>query len=149
MGILLLCHLLAIVVWIGFVAWNAHRDAAAIAADGAANSLHEKFHRQRLTMRVGAAVGLAVAANVAAWPSLLPAAGLLCFLTGWFAWRFNTMVSLLRGLDPFYVSKDPDAALFPDRLMTRWQVSLRPVLLAAVWAGALAEVTGLVWYYYG
>lgn len=149
MGLLVLCHVLAIILWVGFVDWNARRDAAAIAADGAANSLHNKFHRQRLLMRIGTAVGLALVANISARPYVWPLLGLLAFFTGFFAWRFNTMVSLLRGLDPFYVSKDPDAALFPDRLMSRWQLSLRPVLLSAAWAGLAAEVVGLVWYYYG
>lgn len=97
--------------WVG-------KDVAAFAADGAADSLHSTFHRQRLTWRIALAVLVAALASAPALPSGWGFAssllGLLSIGAAYFFYDFNPRLSRARGLDPYYMSFDPRAARFPD-----------------------------------
>lgn len=115
--------------------WEAARDKKAFDANGSADTLHQAFHFWRGARRgvlqglivAGAAAPL-LAVGFAPWGRL--AAGLGVASLGWFFFAFNPQLSRLRGLDPYYLSADPRAALFPDRLLTKLGWGLKPVSLA-------------------
>jgi hypothetical protein len=113
--------------------WEAARDYAAIVANGAADNLHEAFHQGRALRRLGivAAIGAAAALPLwghwASWSALVGA--LVVGGLGWFFYEFNPTLSWLRGLPPYYVSADPRAAYFPDRLLHEHATSFITQLL--------------------
>ena len=116
---LLLTHLVALVFyWLSPGYW-AVKDVAAFAANGAADTLHQDFHRQRLALRAGMAALVALAASAPAWAHwgafACSSGALLAFGTAYFFYDFNPRLSGLRGLPAYYVSFDPNAAWFPDR----------------------------------
>jgi hypothetical protein len=140
--------------WRGFTRREAERDAAAFVADGSADTLHEAFHFWRGVRRIGwgcllagGAAGPLLGIGVRQW-GLLALANALLF-GAWFLFDFNPRLSRLRGLDPDYLSADPHAAYFPDRLLTRLGIGLRPVLravLAVAGAAYVAAGAVLVWW---
>ena len=123
MGALLLTHLAALVFyWLSPGYW-AVKDLAAFAANGAADTLHQDFHRQRLALRTGMAALVALAASAPAWAHwgafACSSGALLAFGAAYFFYDFNPRLSGLRGLPAYYVSFDPNAAWFPDRWLAR------------------------------
>ena len=134
MAWLLLAHAAALAAFWWLPSWAARRDAARFNAAPAADDLHAVFHRQRLLERLGIAVGIAGLASWPTmcfssgswWPYLLATAGLLSAAGGIWAFRFNPLLNVARALayvGPYYVSPDPRAALFPDRLL--WTRAMR------------------------
>jgi hypothetical protein len=102
--------------------WEADRDYAAIKANGSADTLKERFHFLRALRRGLIQGGIAGVAAAPLAPTSFPAFWLLAAALGvggltWFFNTFNTKLSLLRGLDPYYISFATDAALFPDQLI--------------------------------
>lgn len=111
---------------------EATRDSAAIAANGSTDTLHEQFHFWRGAQRgvLITVAGLAAAAPLLPlgfWPWFWLGCGVGLAGQGWFFFTFNQQLSLLRGLDPYYLSSAPHAAYFPDRLLTRLGIGLKPV----------------------
>ncbi|GAC1372645.1 MAG: hypothetical protein NVS3B25_07330 [Hymenobacter sp.] len=101
--------------WALFVRYEIRRNAELIAANGAADTLHEAFHRARTTLRVSVASLLAVAASaplLGHWTADLSYFGLLALFAGSFVRCFNPALSLARGKAADYVSEDPHAAFF-------------------------------------
>lgn len=126
-----------------FPFWEAVRDHTAIEANGSADTLKEWFHFWRGARRgvlQGGVVALAalplLSRGLLAWGLLAGALG-VASLT-WFFITFNRELSLLRGLDPYYISSDPRAAFFPDRLLTKLGWGLKPVIAVLLWIGFAA-----------
>ncbi len=134
---LLLAHAAALAAFWWLPDWAARRDAALFTANPASDDFHRVFHRQRLLERAGifAAVLLlsGVAAQLSGVTPYIPAAGLLAAGAGLWAYRFNPLLNRYRALPyvgPWYVSPDPRAAWFPDRLL--WRKTLRAVPTGAL-----------------
>lgn len=109
-------HAAALVAWLFATKWEVKRNAALIAADGAANSLHEGFHRVRSLYRLTVVLLIATTASLPLWPRALPmaasAAGLLLLFGGYFLRVFNPALSIARGLPADYVSAAHGSAYF-------------------------------------
>ncbi|MGY3091067.1 hypothetical protein ACVWYF_004131 [Hymenobacter sp. UYAg731] len=161
----LLTHAAALLLWRRFVACETRENARLIEADGAKDSLHQQFHAARTGIRVAVAAGLLLAVVAVSWWAGLPAraigastAGLLALLAGWFFHAFNPALSLLSGKAADYVSFEPGAAWFPDRLLARYALRhqpnrarayasqlLRLLLTGTLVVGLAGEVAGLAW----
>jgi hypothetical protein len=124
MGIseLFFAHALTLLAWALFVRREVRVNAAMIAADGAADTLHQGFHRRRTSLRALTAGALVVFGSLPAWGAWaiagLSTLALLLLLAGYFARTFNPALNRARGLDyvaRFYVSPSQNAAVFPDR----------------------------------
>lgn len=103
--------------------WAARRDWQAIQADGAKDSLKERFHFLRGAQRgiLQALVSMVAAAPLlpAFWPWVLVATGIGIASLAYFFYDFNPRLNVLRSIDPYYVSFDARAAYFPDRWLQR------------------------------
>jgi|GEM_PF-5144096 len=122
----LLLFYLAVPFWI-------RRDVTDFTQNGGADSLHGKFHRQRLTWRVVSALAFALlgtgpllfaaTAGAAYWlPALASFIGLLAVGGAYTFYAFTPGLNEARQLayvPRYYVSPDPDAAWLPDRLLWR------------------------------
>ncbi|GAB2865832.1 hypothetical protein [Hymenobacter ruber] len=125
MAWLLLTHGLALALLAYAPFWWIKRDAADFARNPADDSYHGVFHRQRATWRAAFTMVVAGAASLPMvshpWYCFaLSMGGLLAIGTGWFAYVFNPGINRARNLPyvgPYYVSPDPRAAFFPDRLI--------------------------------
>ncbi len=132
---------------------EAARDKAAIDANGSLNSLHEAFHAGRAWRR-GALVGVFAWLGAlplvvrGLWPAVLLFGSLEVLGLVWLFYTFNTTLSRLRGLDPYYLSADKHAAYLPDRLLTKLGWGLRPFLHALLLAGTAAALllAGGAWW---
>lgn len=130
---LLLAHAATFLTWVFFVGREVRVNAAMIVADGAADTLHQGFHRRRTGIRALVAGTLVVVGSLPAW-GVWPAAGLsmaalLVLLLGYFVRTFNPMLNRARGLDyvaRFYVSPSQGAAAFPDQYIWRKVVAANP-----------------------
>jgi hypothetical protein len=125
--------------------WEAARDYAAILANGAADNLHEAFHRGRALRRLGIVAAVSAAAALPLWghwPSWAALAGALVVGgLGWFFYTFNTQLSGLRGLDPYYISSDPHAAFFPDRYVYQHALDVVPADSTATYVERIARAS--------
>lgn len=103
-------------------AWIHHR---LILADGSKDSLKEKFHALALVWRCAWIFGLGWYLNDWIW-----------VFYAWmvFGYVFNVLLSKLRGLDPWYVSRDPRAAV-TDRVL---------VMLGGEKVNRLIRIGGLI-----
>lgn len=173
---LLLTHPAALAAFWWLPGWAARRDAARFNAAPAADDLHAVFHRQRLLERAGLFVGVALLSGVPALlsgvtPYIMSTLGLLSAAAGIWAYRFNPLLNVARGLpyvSQWYVSPDPRAAYFPDRLLWARAVralptytedsaalhqqrvayaasELRQLLRAGLVAGVVGYVGAVVW----
>ena len=112
------------------VVFWAQLDAAAIAADGATDSLGRRWHRGRWLVRAGLYAWLSVETASPLllggpwwWSFTLVAAAVLVRCGSYFAYQFNPDLSEARGLPKWYVSSSPTAARWPDRRL--WQQAVR------------------------
>jgi hypothetical protein len=135
MGIseLFLAHAFTLLVWALFVRREVRVNAAMIVADGAADTLHQGFHRRRTSIRALAAGALGVVGSLPAWGAWaiagLSTLALLLLLAGYFIRTFNPALNRARGLDyvaRFYVSPSQNAAAFPDRCIWRLAKNSNP-----------------------
>jgi hypothetical protein len=108
--------------WIFLVNWEVNENVLRIDKDGARNSLHQLFHRQRKTIRGIAMVVLSCIPALAFWghplSMLLDGLSTFVYLLAYFVRTFNPRLNVKRELpyiDRFYVSFDPDAAGWPDK----------------------------------
>jgi hypothetical protein len=111
-------HVVAWVLLYQHPGFWARTDNKAIREDGSQDSLHDKFHRQRLATRAVIIHVIALLCSLPAWGHwnyLLSSFATLSVL-GWalFGVRFNPQLSLARGLPEWYVSFGSDPADFPD-----------------------------------
>lgn len=144
---LLLTHAVALGLLWRHPYWWIQVDLKAIKADGAKDSLKQGFHGRRLLSRLGIVLALAAVASTPLWSTprfWWSAAGLVAIGAAWFFYKFNPGLSIARGLDPYYLSKAPGAAYFPDRLLTRWGIGLKPVMRAILAAGLTSYAAALV-----
>lgn len=152
MAYLLIAHAGAFLLWLLFIKWEVAENAALIAANGSADTLHERFHAARTWLRAGVAVALALVANAQlwVWDSLgtagLGTVGLLALLVGWFTYRFSPALNVARGKPAGYVSADPHAAVF-DRLLTRWGWGLLGAVRLVLAAGVVVYGASLLWLF--
>ena len=122
MGRLALTHLAALALcWYAPRFWVA-QDVKAFNANPTNDTFHGRFHRQRLMWRIGSWVLVSLAASEPAlphWGAFACSAGaLLAIGAAYFLYDFNPRLNKARGLayvGQYYVSFDPNAALFPDR----------------------------------
>ncbi|KAA9333424.1 hypothetical protein F0P96_10670 [Hymenobacter busanensis] len=105
---LLLAHVVALALFGLLTEWEIGYNARRIQRDGAKDSLHDTFHRQRFTLRAAVAVLVASGASLPAWGHWLScglsAWALLVAGAVWFGYRFNTGLNRARGLPAYYVS---------------------------------------------
>jgi len=131
---LLLLTVPAALVWLfRFPYKEAERDKQAIDENGSANTLKESFHfwrgvRRGLMVAGMSCAGAAPLLSALFWSWWFAALAIGVAGLGWFFLEFNTQLSLLRGLDPYYLSADSHAAYFPDRLLTKLGWGLKPVM---------------------
>lgn len=151
MAWLLLTHAVALaLLWYHPKYWIS-KDLQAFEADGSKDSLKQGFHAGRLWVRCCTVAGIALACSLPCVSScqlfVVSFGGLVAIGGGWFFCAFNAGLSKARGLDPYYLSKAPDAALWPDRLLSKWGIGLKPVMRAVLFASLVAyaaAVAGLV-----
>lgn len=130
---LFLTHAFTLLAWVLFVRREVRVNAAVIVANGAADTLHQDFHRHRTSIRVLTAGALVVIGSLpswGAWPIAgLSALALLLLLAGYFMRMFNPALNRARGLNyvaRFYVSPSQNAAAFPDRYIWRMVKNSNP-----------------------
>jgi hypothetical protein len=128
---LLLTHPAALLLFYLAVPFWIRRDVADITKNGSIDTLHGKFHRQRLTWRVAQALAFALlgtsplllahATGVAyCVPVLASLFGLLALGGAYTFYAFTPGLNQARQLayvPRYYVSPDPEAAYFPDRII--------------------------------
>jgi hypothetical protein len=110
------------------------RDVGDFKKDPAADTFHEVFHRQRLTWRIAFDVVAALVCSLP-WlvsgvaPYIVSSTGLASIGGAYFFFKFNPGLSLARGLayvKQYYVSFDPGAAWWPDRLLAGRAIKALP-----------------------
>jgi hypothetical protein len=146
--LLLLAQAAGLGAWVAFTRWEVRQNARLIRADGARDSLHAAFHRQRTLLRLGVALALAGAAALpllgTGYPLLLGVLALLLGCGAYFTWAFTPQLNVARGLPRYYVSFAPQAAHFPDRLLASRAARRYPAVAAAQRAGAAARLRRLL-----
>lgn len=110
------------------------RDAAAFALNPANDTFHQVFHRRRLLVRAATSMLLALVPAIplaldGQWlAAALNIVALLSIGVAYWSYAFNPGLNRARHLayvPDYYVSFDPNAAYFPDRLL--WARACRQV----------------------
>lgn len=121
-GLLLKLVALVVVLWVLAVNWEVRENVRRIVANGSLNTLHQLFHRQRKTIRGVAMVVLSCVPMLAfrghAGGMALAFVATFTYLVAYFVRTFNPRLNARRNLpyiNRFYVSADPDAAVWPDK----------------------------------
>jgi hypothetical protein len=133
--LLIPAHLLAMLLY-----WYAPRfwiklDVAEFNLNGGTkDDNHGTFHRQRLLWRAGITVAVALVCSLPYVASgklyVASCIGLACLGAAYFFYAFTPGLNMARALayvPKYYVSFDPKAAYFPDRLLARRAYRAYPV----------------------
>lgn len=112
--------------WLGRNA--AAYDSRKIELDGTRNSLKYRFHRHNLLRRglwIFLAVGVVIS-SLFLWNRYIKTENLIWFgisyfqfAAWWFGFTFTQQLNTLRGLNPWYISLEKDAA-WTDRMIVKW-----------------------------
>ncbi|GAB2539729.1 hypothetical protein [Rufibacter soli] len=113
---LLAAQALALFLAYSYTEGEIGEDHAQIQADGSKDTLKERFHAANAWEMAGVLMGLASSSVLALLldgsylHAILLACAFFLFTWAWYGFRFTQGLNLARGLDRWYVSKDPRAA---------------------------------------